>query len=479
MVDVAKLAIEVDSSQAVAAAKNLDGLSVSAGKADTQAKAAGNGMAGFGKKAGAAGIQIQQFVGQVQGGVSATTALSMQAADLGIVLGFPLLGAVAGITSALAGPFISALFDSSAEAEKLSDKLDEVRNSLLSVQIAEFAVLIDTQQAKLKDLNAQWDEYERLGVTNTKTANDLANSIDTETEVLDELLSRRDKLKNDNYESIFEKEIELVKERQKAEEELARAQGQYNSLITGLVASRFSEEEMAAQSLATTMQQVQALRDQDLISNDQYLAAKTAAEQNYADDVAMINQRKIENDRATLQTYSDVLGTMAQVAQQGGKEQFDAYKALASAQALIATYLAATRALAEVPYPLNFVAAGVVSAAGAVQVAQIQSQEYQGSYLGGGYTGQGSRTGGIDGMGGFPAILHPDETVIDHRLSGGYGGGMQANITVNNNASGATASVRRIDDANFIIDVISADAARGGRGSKAIAGAYGLRRAAR
>jgi hypothetical protein len=33
---------------------------------------------------------------------------------------------------------------------------------------------------------------------------------------------------------------------------------------------------------------------------------------------------------------------------------------------------------------------------------------------GGGYTGMGNRTGGVDGKGGFPAILHPNETVIDH-----------------------------------------------------------------
>ena len=36
------------------------------------------------------------------------------------------------------------------------------------------------------------------------------------------------------------------------------------------------------------------------------------------------------------------------------------------------------------------------------------------SFAGGGYTGDGSRSGGIDGKGGFRAILHPKETVIDH-----------------------------------------------------------------
>ena len=35
-------------------------------------------------------------------------------------------------------------------------------------------------------------------------------------------------------------------------------------------------------------------------------------------------------------------------------------------------------------------------------------------YEGGGFTGYGPRYGGVDGRGGFPAILHPNETVVDH-----------------------------------------------------------------
>lgn len=36
------------------------------------------------------------------------------------------------------------------------------------------------------------------------------------------------------------------------------------------------------------------------------------------------------------------------------------------------------------------------------------------TFDGGGFTGSGSRTGGLDGKGGFLAMLHPRETVIDH-----------------------------------------------------------------
>lgn len=49
------------------------------------------------------------------------------------------------------------------------------------------------------------------------------------------------------------------------------------------------------------------------------------------------------------------------------------------------------------------------------------------SFDGGGFTGMGARAGGVDGKGGFPAILHPNETVIDHSK----GQSMGTNVTIN------------------------------------------------
>ena len=46
------------------------------------------------------------------------------------------------------------------------------------------------------------------------------------------------------------------------------------------------------------------------------------------------------------------------------------------------------------------------------------------SFDGGGYTGSGSRSGGLDGKGGFMAVLHPNETVLDHTRGQGGGGGI-------------------------------------------------------
>jgi len=47
------------------------------------------------------------------------------------------------------------------------------------------------------------------------------------------------------------------------------------------------------------------------------------------------------------------------------------------------------------------------------------------SYDGGGYTGSGARSGGLDGKGGFLAVLHPRETVVDHTRGQGLGARVQ------------------------------------------------------
>ena len=63
-------------------------------------------------------------------------------------------------------------------------------------------------------------------------------------------------------------------------------------------------------------------------------------------------------------------------------------------------------------------------------------------FEGGGYTGRGPRSGGIDGRGGFMAVLHPNETVIDHTK--GQGGG---SVVINQNfniAANGDDTVRQI-----------------------------------
>ncbi|QIW88999.1 hypothetical protein phiV208_64 [Vibrio phage phiV208] len=93
------------------------------------ATAVNSGMSRMGRSAGQAGIQIQQFIGQIQGGQSAMLALSQQSADLGFVLGAPLLGAVVGIGASIAGMLLPNLF-------KTTDALEDVEKATENVKAA-------------------------------------------------------------------------------------------------------------------------------------------------------------------------------------------------------------------------------------------------------------------------------------------------------------------------------------------------------
>ena len=92
---------------------------------------------------------------------------------------------------------------------------------------------------------------------------------------------------------------------------------------------------------------------------------------------------------------------------------------------------------------------------------------------GGGFTGRGARSGGIDGRGGFPAILHPNETVVDHTK--GQGMGTVVNQTIN--ISTGVSQTVRAEISNLMPQIqeatkaaVADSRARGGSYSKALLG---------
>ena len=133
------------------------------------------------RQAGQAGIQIQQLVGQIQGGTSAFTALSQQGADLGIVLGAPLVGVIGSLGAVLVGTLVAALKTTKVQAEDLIPKIAELREEwqaltdaqtrLIKRDIAKRQNEINDTITKLTDKLAlaqqQYDGYsERLEVAN-------------------------------------------------------------------------------------------------------------------------------------------------------------------------------------------------------------------------------------------------------------------------------------------------------------------------
>jgi hypothetical protein len=101
---------------------------------------------------------------------------------------------------------------------------------------------------------------------------------------------------------------------------------------------------------------------------------------------------------------------------------------------------------------------------GLPQLGAIQPVEVP-SFAGGGYTGNGPRSGGLDGQGGFMAMVHPQEQVIDLQRSpsrtsagaatagGSRGGSFTAEFKLNH-----TGPVYRLPDGSNAITMADAEA---------------------
>ena len=166
---------------------------------------------------------------------------------------------------------------------------------------------------------------------------------------------------------------------------------------------------------------------------------KIKAEERFLNKMEDLRKRSNDFEKKTLQEKTefvlDDLGGMFQGVKAQNRKMFAVQKAYNIAQTIVETFAGAQKAAtayAAFP-PLAAAMAAAHVAAGMARVAAIKSQSFEG----GGFTGMGSRSGGVDGKGGFPAILHPNETVIDHTKGQGQG------ITIINNidATGASGDV--------------------------------------
>jgi phage-related tail protein len=134
--------------------KSTNQLNASQQKITPVAQGVSTALGGIGAKAGQAGIQVQQFVGQIQGGQSAMLALSQQGADLGFVLGAPLLGAIVGIGASLVGMAMS-MDSANKKIEEFSFNVSEATEDLQDLTKAQVVVALRETEAAMDSLSNQ------------------------------------------------------------------------------------------------------------------------------------------------------------------------------------------------------------------------------------------------------------------------------------------------------------------------------------
>ncbi|CAB4153725.1 hypothetical protein UFOVP640_20 [uncultured Caudovirales phage] len=175
------------------------------------------------------------------------------------------------------------------------------------------------------------------------------------------------------------------------------------------------ELKAAEDKMSMELQKVKLVGDVNLYSADE--AKKIAADKTAFEKKSAIEQTSFALDQA---------GQMFSALGAQNKSAFEAAKAFNIANAIMNTYMAATKALATYPPPFNFIAMGAAVAMGLAQVAQIRSQQYSGRALGGPVMGGQPYLVGENG----PELFTPANTGSITR-NDQLGGGGTTNVTFN------------------------------------------------
>ncbi len=145
--------------------------------------------------------------------------------------------------------------------------------------------------------------------------------------------------------------------------------------------------------------------------------------------------RKQERDMQ-LNAAQSTFNSLADIAANAFGKQSAAYKAafaiskaFAIAESIVHIQAAIAKAANFASFPANLFAMATVAAETASIISNITAATL--SFEGGGDTPSGARIGGVDGRGGFMAVMHPDERVIDLTKEGDAQARERNNIIVN------------------------------------------------
>jgi CheY-specific phosphatase CheX len=370
----------------------------------------------FGRFRGASqqlGFQIQDVAVQLKSGTDASVVFAQQGSQIASIFGpaGAVVGALIAVGAAVAGPFISSILGGTNALKDMEKAADDVVGGLAGLTATQFA------RALASNAKAVEDAQRAIQEANEKVAASEQRIAELRASQFADLRS---------YKQGIEDETAVIQEQNRIIE---------SSTIVIELAAKAKKDFNEAQDAAKIREVNEALREQKRLTKEMADAEKEAGSRllginQFKIDASIKERReKKQNKEDTISFLDDQLAASAQ----NSRKMFAVNKAFRIAQATMQTYEAATKALAAFPPPFGQLAAVATVGFGLGQVAAIKSQSFEG----GGFTGRGARAGGLDGKGGRMAMIHPNETVIDH-TKGGAGG-----ITVINNvdARGSGADV--------------------------------------
>ena len=219
--EVANLTVKVDTTGVQKGERDIERMGQAAAKTTAQtdkmttASKKSNVVVGdFGRKAGMAGVQFEQLAGQIAMGQNPMRAIGVQAADLGFILGVPLLGAVIGISAALASVFIPNTKSAAERAKELKDELRELESGFQKLTASQRLLLQLELQREIVKLSEEIDSL-RSGIvtlSDIAVADQLAQQILTLGEQLDAVTGVTDEANEsvDEYVASLQTELEML-----------------------------------------------------------------------------------------------------------------------------------------------------------------------------------------------------------------------------------------------------------------------------
>lgn len=168
-----------------------------------------------------------------------------------------------------------------------------------------------------------------------------------------------------------------------------------------------TEREVLAEEYAANQEVIRGALDNQLITEEEYRRLSEQLEQKHQDKLKSIRLTAISDN---LGYAADFMGSMAQIAELGGKKTTKIAKAFGIAQALISTFQGAAKALT-LPFPANMAAYAQVLAQGLTAVASIRKVNENGGDSGGASGGaRGGASMASAGAGGGSAAAAPTTT---------------------------------------------------------------------
>lgn len=263
----------------------------------------------------------------------------------------------------------TAAFEADQKAKKKADQEEEARKAARKSYIESLELQSEKQgksvfqqimaTAATKNLNDE--EMKRVTIAAVR----IQQQIDEQ--------ARQKELNEEQRESLrISQQVAAARQREQealrqAQLELAKAfEDDRNKAIAELRQAGLLEEER--------LQDLSYQRQLDKLKL--FIAQKRITEEEFGEAKKKLDKKTQD---AAIKTAADGLEALGRY----NKTAFEAHKAYASGKAIMDTYAGATKAMAEIPFPFNLIAAAGVVAMGLANVATIQSQQYQGRALGG------------------------------------------------------------------------------------------------